>query len=394
MKKLLIIIFVILSAGFFYSIRVYSQTVSTFVTGSGLNGPDGFAVDTAGNLYVSNWGGGSGNNVLKITPSGAVTIFATGFSAPDGLAFDIYGNLYVSNYGSGIINKVSHSGVSAVFATGLVNPSSLAFDGAGNLYVSNYGGNTISKITPAGVVSTFATGFNAPLGLAFDSNGNLFVSNYNTGIINKITPSGVVTLFASIPNSPLSKIQYLLFGRTGNLYVPAYGHHKIYKITSGGVVSVLAGTGIAGGNNGSLDSASFNGPNSIAMGKLGEIYISEYNANRIRIISNIEPSVNIEKENEGINNFELFQNYPNPFNPATNIRYSISEIGKSKTEEIFVTLKIYNIQGKEVETLVNEKQSPGTYEINWNAFRFPSGTYFYRLETGKFKDVKRMILVK
>jgi sugar lactone lactonase YvrE len=390
MKKFFTIVFFILTIGLLYSSPIFSQTVSTFVTGSGLNGPDGFAIDTAGNLYVANWGGGTGNNVLKITPAGVVSTFATGFSAPDGLIFDAYGYLYVSNYGNGIINKVSPSGVTTVYASGLSNPSALAFDGQDNLYVSNFGnysGTTVSKITPAGTVSVFATGFNAPLGLAFDSEWNLYVANYNTGIINKVSPSGVVTVFASIPNSPLCRAEYLLLGRTGNLYLPSYSHNKIYKITSAGVVSVLTGTGVAGGNNGSLDSATFNGPNSIAMNKLGEIYISEYNANRIRKISGVEPPILVKKEGEVIKDYKLYQNYPNPFNPSTNIIFSIPKNG-------LVKLCVYDILGKEIATLVNEKLQAGTYEMPFTSNRLSSGIYFYRIKTVNFQEVKRMILTK
>lgn len=99
-------------------------------------------------------------------------------------------------------------------------------------------------------------------------------------------------------------------------------------------------------------------------------------------------TVGINKIGFGIpSNFSLFQNYPNPFNPSTNIRYQISN---SK----FVSLKVFDILGKEIEILVNEKQSPGTYEVNWNASQYPSGVYFYRLETEGFTDTKKMILLK
>jgi hypothetical protein len=243
-------------------------------------------------------------------------------------------------------------------------------------------------------VSTFATGFNAPLGLAFDSEWNLYVSNYNSGVINKVTTSGVVSAFASIPNSPQSRIQYLLFGRTGNLYVPAYGHHKIYKVTPSGVVSVLTGTGIAGGNNGPLDSASFNGPNSIAMNKSGEIYISEYNANRIRKISGVEPPLLIKINCKKINDYELFQNYPNPFNPNTTIHFDIKETRHTM-------LKMYDILGKEINILVNDILAQGSYKVDFNGSGLSSGIYFYSLETsdpeGKvtnFRDIKRMVLIK
>jgi hypothetical protein len=397
MRKLFSIAFFIFVIGFFYSPNIFSQTVSTFITNSGVDGPNGFAIDTAQNLYVANFGQGTGTDVLKITPSGVASTFATGFNAPDALAFDAIGYLYVANFGDGVINKVSPSGVSTIFANGLNGPAELIFDWQGNLYVSNLGnfdGTTVSKITQSGVVSTFATGFNGPIGLAFDSQWNLYVANCNSGIINKVSPSGVVTVFASIPNNPPSSIQYLLHGRTGNFYIPSYDQQKIYKITSAGVVSVLTGTGIPGGNNGPLNSATFDGPNSIAMNRLGEIYISDYNANRIRKISGVEPPILVRKEGEIVNNYKLFQNYPNPFNPTTNIKFSLLKNG-------FVKLCVYDILGKEIANLVNEKLQEGTYEIPFTGNKLSNGIYFYSIETydpaGKensFRDVKRMVLIK
>jgi hypothetical protein len=85
--------------------------------------------------------------------------------------------------------------------------------------------------------------------------------------------------------------------------------------------------------------------------------------------------------------FKLAQNYPNPFNPSTNIRYEISK-------NSFIKLTVFDALGREIETLVNEKQSPGTYEEIFNATQYPSGVYFYRLTTNKFSDTKKMILMK
>ncbi|MCP4707409.1 MAG: hypothetical protein GY869_02185, partial [Planctomycetes bacterium] len=93
-----------------------AQTVSTYISGSGLNGPDGFALDRHGALYVANWGHGAGSTVLKITAAGEVSTHLSGLSAPDGLIFDQSGNLYVSNFASGIINKVTPDGKITVFA--------------------------------------------------------------------------------------------------------------------------------------------------------------------------------------------------------------------------------------------------------------------------------------
>ncbi len=85
--------------------------------------------------------------------------------------------------------------------------------------------------------------------------------------------------------------------------------------------------------------------------------------------------------------YSLSQNYPNPFNPTTKINFSIPKQG-------FVTLKVYDVLGKEVKTLVNEQKPIGNYNIEFNGSNLASGVYFYRLEAGDFKEIKRMILIK
>lgn len=95
----------------------------------------------------------------------------------------------------------------------------------------------------------------------------------------------------------------------------------------------------------------------------------------------------VVSENNIPNKFELQQNYPNPFNPNTVISYSIA-----KAEN--VQIKIYDMLGKEVQTLVNEVKNPGSYNVMFNAQNLSSGVYFYRLTAGSFTDIKKMTLVK
>lgn len=86
-------------------------------------------------------------------------------------------------------------------------------------------------------------------------------------------------------------------------------------------------------------------------------------------------------------NFNLYQNYPNPFNPKTVIRYSLNE-------NRFTSLKIYNVLGNEVAALVSEKQNAGSYNIEFDGTDLPSGIYFYKITSGKYTAVKRMVLIK
>jgi len=85
--------------------------------------------------------------------------------------------------------------------------------------------------------------------------------------------------------------------------------------------------------------------------------------------------------------YMLKQNYPNPFNPSTNINFTLPNAE-------FVTLKIYDILGREVTTLINEEMNAGNYTKIWDAKNLSSGVYFYKLQAGKFSETKKMILKK
>jgi hypothetical protein len=85
--------------------------------------------------------------------------------------------------------------------------------------------------------------------------------------------------------------------------------------------------------------------------------------------------------------FSLEQNYPNPFNPSTKINYTLPQ-------KEFVSLKVYDLLGNELKTLVNEEKSAGSYELDFDAINLPSGIYFYRLQAGSFVETKKMIFLK
>ena len=98
--------------------------------------------------------------------------------------------------------------------------------------------------------------------------------------------------------------------------------------------------------------------------------------------------VSVSKDPNSIpKGFSLSQNYPNPFNPSTTIRYTVPI--KSN-----VTLRIYNILGQQVESLVNMEQGVGSYVVQYNASRLATGVYFYELRAGDYRDIKKMLLLK
>jgi PKD repeat protein len=101
----------------------------------------------------------------------------------------------------------------------------------------------------------------------------------------------------------------------------------------------------------------------------------------------VSPVTSVDGENQLPTEFSLYQNYPNPFNPSTVIKYSVAK-------ETLVILKVYNILGTEVAILVNEKKTPGFYELNFGGEKLPSGIYVYRIEAGNFTASKKMLLIK
>ena len=103
----------------------------------------------------------------------------------------------------------------------------------------------------------------------------------------------------------------------------------------------------------------------------------------------IEPNMStaLEDNSNLITGYQLFQNYPNPFNPVTTISFSVPSRG-------FVSLKIFDLLGREVATIVSDEYEPGKYSVQWNAEQYSSGIYFMKLHAGNFRDIKKLILLK
>ncbi|MCW9096708.1 MAG: T9SS type A sorting domain-containing protein [Ignavibacteriaceae bacterium] len=129
-----------------------------------------------------------------------------------------------------------------------------------------------------------------------------------------------------------------------------------------------------------------------------ENYVEANNVHDVGILAFADPDsiTNVDSKEDGlVNEFRLEQNYPNPFNPSTKIKYTIpSVIASGAKQSHFVSLKIYDVLGNEVATLVNEYKQSGSYEIEFNAAGLSSGIYFYKLQAGGFIETKKMILLR
>ena len=98
-------------------------------------------------------------------------------------------------------------------------------------------------------------------------------------------------------------------------------------------------------------------------------------------------STSISSNENTLNDLYLYQNYPNPFNPVTNLEFGISKLE-------FVILKVYDISGNEIATLINEKKYPGNYKVVFDGSNLSSGIYYYKLTSGNHSETKRMLLLK
>ena len=227
------------------------------------------------------------------------------------------------------------------------------------------------------------SGFTVNEGLNFvNENTGYVVCRNATGVprnIFKTTNGGLnwIDLGLTFLNfSYVSKIQFFN-ASTGYLFaVKGAANSEAYFLTTtnGGLNWSVSMPGVA---NGIYDAFFINNMTGWACGGEGTILkTTNFGSVFVKTVSTEVPG-----------KYLLFQNYPNPFNPVTSIKYQVESSKQIK-------LVVFDILGKEIATLVNEKQQPGTYEVNWNASLYPSGVYFYKLTSGDFSETKKALLIK
>ncbi len=415
------------------------------------NGPDslgdfatGIAIDSAGNIYLTGVSGSLGTYTDYATVkynSLGVQQWVARYNGPgvvlsrdlaSYIAIDDLGNIYVTGLSYGADGssdratiKYNTNGVEEWVGRYVgrrisddTSPSDLAVDNLGNVYVTGLigaGGSTeyaTVKYNAQGIekwVSYFGKIGNTSDprgGLVLDKSGNLYVTglsevydrfgDYLTVKYN--TTDGVEqwnTRYNGLGN--VSDVATSIAAdNSGYIYVTGYSF--VYSQTTANFNADFTTLKYDSdgkqmwitSHNGPQNSQDF--PDLVTVDKRGNVYIagrSEFNGRMIVTLIKYKQSrtVGIRDKENILTKFSLSQNYPNPFNPSTTIQYSIAMSGH-------VTIKIFNLQGQEITTLVNEKKQAGEHEVHWNPVDLPSGVYLYHLQTEYFVETKKLVLLR
>ena len=309
-----------------------------------LSYPDGVAVDSAGNIYVSDL---LNNRVRMVTPTGTISTFAgngvPGFGGdggaaagaqlnqPAGLAVDSSGNLYIADSNNAVVRKVTPQGViSTIAGTGgtegysgdggaatkatLMAPLGVAVDTAGNLYIADYYGWIREVNASTGVITTLAGNgsngysgdggpataaqFYNPVAVAVDGSGNVYVADSGNGVVRMIangvisTIAGNGTLSYTGDGGPASLAQFsaissIAVDAQGNIYVADTNNNAIRLFPLGGTVSTIAGNGTLGytGDGGTATVAELNNPRALAVTSSGNVYFADTGNNAVRLLT-------------------------------------------------------------------------------------------------------------
>jgi len=319
--------------------------------------PESITYDTTGKRYfISNT---SSSKIVQRDRQGNVTDFVTVGGSIHGVT--VYnGKVFVCN-GTRVrgYDLITAAEVFNVVISGSTFLNDLAIDNSGMMYVSDFNGRRIYKVNTNNSeywIYVPAT-TNQPNGVYVDAPRNRLLICCWGGSAPVKAVNLVDSVISNIITTPYSNCDGISLDRNDNVYISTWGIQSVvrYDINFANPPVVVAG--------------SLSNPADIYVNRMTDT-LAVPNAG-----------------NSTVGLFLLDQNYPNPFNPSTNLEFGISDLG-------FVSLKIYDLLGKEVTTLVNEVLDPGTYKYTFDASDLSSGIYYYKMEAEGFSETKRMTVLK
>ncbi len=306
-------------------------------TAASLSTPYGLAIDSSGALYIADYG----NNRVRKVSGGIITTVAGGATSgalgdggsatsatlnePVGVAVDSAGNLYIGDYGDNRVRKVAGGTIATIAGNGTLGFSGdggpatsaslnliqgVAVDATGTLYIADAGNNRIRKVSN-GTISTAAGNGNDvfagdggpatsasirhPFGVAVDSTGNLYIGDYGSNRIRKVSGGNITTVAGNgnfgfsgdggpATSASLESPYGVAVDTAGNLFI-ADADARLRRVAAGGVISTVAGNGTAGfsGDGGLAINATLSNPSAVAVG--GGLYIADTGNGRIRSVS-------------------------------------------------------------------------------------------------------------
>jgi len=339
-----------------------------------LNNPESAVYDSLHFRYlVSNWADGS---IVQIDNNGNQSYFVTGHGSINGIYITqnkVFAGCSTKVKGFDLDTKEL---IMDLAILGAINLNDVTADNAGNLYVTDFNKSEIIKINIENqTYSTFVTSLTLqPNGILFDDpNDRLLLCSfgYNIPILKISLEDSSVSVLA---NTTLAQCDGFTKDDFGNYYISSWATKSIYRFNS------------SFDNPPELFYTNSQAPVDLSYNSVDEILIAPIMFLNTMVLIPISP-VSVDDNNELQEKPELNQNYPNPFNPKTTINYTAPQQG-------FVSLKVFNVLGKEILTLVNEEKPAGSYNTEWNAKGLPSGIYFYKIQAGNFTETKKMVLMK
>lgn len=275
--------------------------------------------------------------------------------------------------GNWVAISAGTSGTIRELAISKSNPAIIYASAAGTIYKSTNRGYNFTNVTnnlPGAIITSIS--------IKPDDHNDILLcySGFGEGKVYRSTNGGVnwVNISSNLPNTSVNDVMHYYPNTPTNVFICAMDV-GVFMTNNNGASWIELANGL---------------PNTVAMHldyntKSNRLTIGTHGRGAYRLTA---PLVNVSNISSNIpDNYSLSQNYPNPFNPITKIKYTIKHSG-------IVTLKVYDALGRNVSTLVNQTQSPGTYEAIFDASNLTSGIYFYKLETGNYAETKKMMILK